>query len=77
MTLPRTPALPSPRTAPDVVDLHVLRMGGERALAAMAAAPVRHLPVALLDALHGAWGTPEELGLVRLSAEPRLTLVAG
>jgi hypothetical protein len=49
-------------------------MGGEAAVAAVAEAPVRHLPAALLDALQGSWGTPEELGLV---PQPRLRLVAG
>ncbi len=47
-----------------VVDLTVRRTSVEAAVRAVVEAPVRHLPVALLDALRGAWGTPEELGLV-------------
>jgi hypothetical protein len=47
-----------------VVDLAALRRDGERAVAAVAAARVRHLPAELLDALQGSWGTPEELGLL-------------
>jgi hypothetical protein len=74
VTPPRTPLVPFQRTASDVIDLHVVRMGGERAMAAAAAAPVRHLPATLLDALQGSWGTPEELGLTRLA---HLRVVAG
>ena len=54
-----------PPVAPDlddrVVDLAVRRSAAEQAVRAVAAAPVRHLPAALLDALQGSWGTPEEL----------------
>jgi hypothetical protein len=57
-----------------VVHLESLRVRSEAAVAAVAAAPVRHLPAALLEALQGSWGTPEELGLVQ---EPGLRLVAG
>lgn len=46
---------------PNVVDLSVHRARHERAVAAVAEAPVRHLPAALLLALQGSWGTPEEL----------------
>ena len=59
-----------------VVHLEELRLRNEQVVAAMAAAPVRHLPAELLEALQGAWGTPEELGLARVPA-PRLRLVAG
>ena len=74
MTASRTAAVPSQRSA-DVVDLHVRRMGGKRVVEAVASAPIRHIPAALLDALQGSWGTPEELGLVR--TERHLRLVAG
>lgn len=76
VTPPRTPLVPFQRDECDVVDLHVLRMGGERAMAAAAAAPVRHLPAALLDALQGSWGTPEQLGLAPMP-ERHLRVVAG
>ncbi|MEX2289653.1 MAG: hypothetical protein WD794_04925 [Mycobacteriales bacterium] len=76
MTASHRAVLPSPRPAADVLDLHVVRMGGERAVTAMAAAPVRHVPAALLDALHGSWGTPQELAPAR-PAQPPLRLVAG
>jgi hypothetical protein len=46
-----------------VVDLGARRAAAEAAVRAAAAAPVRHLPTAFLDALHGSWGTPEQLGL--------------
>ena len=62
-------ALPRPRRGDaDVVDLGARRrdaLAREAARRAAAAAPVRHLPAALLEALQGSWGTPEELGLVR------------
>ncbi len=67
------PTVPLPRASAEVVDLHVRRMGGQDAVTRAAAAPVRHLPAALLDALQGSWGTPEELGL----RAPRVRLVAG
>ena len=55
--------LVAPTSAADdrVVDLAVRRAAAEAAVLAAAAAPVRHLPAALLDALQGSWGTPEEL----------------
>jgi len=55
--------LVAPTSATDdrVVDLAVRRAAAEAAVLAAAAAPVRHLPAALLDALQGSWGTPEEL----------------
>ena len=56
------------------VDLEALRVRNEQVVAAVAAAPVQHLPAALLVALQGSWGTPEEL---RLAPVPRLRLVAG
>lgn len=68
-------ALPA-RLRPVVVDLEALRVRSEDAVAAVAAAPVQHLPAALLEALMGSWGTPEELGLAP-AAPPRLRLVAG
>jgi len=62
------------RRAYGVVHLEALRVRSEAAVAAVAAAPVQHLPAALLEALQGSWGTPEELGLVQ---ERGLRLVAG
>ena len=67
---------PSARRRPVVVDLEALRVRSESAVAAVAAAPVQHLPAALLEALQGSWGTPEELGLTT-PAPRRLRLVAG
>lgn len=64
------------RRRPVLVDLEALRLRSETAVAAVATAPVQHLPAALLEALQGAWGTPEELGLAP-AAQPRLRLVAG
>jgi hypothetical protein len=53
---------PTPPAARDrVVDLAARRAATGAAVRAAAAAPVRHLPVALLEALQGSWGTPEEL----------------
>jgi hypothetical protein len=37
---------------------------------------LRHLPAALLEALQGSWGSPEELGLAG-TRECHLRLVAG
>jgi hypothetical protein len=74
MTASRAAAVPSAGTA-DVVDLHLRRTGGHRVVQALASAPVRHIPAELLDALHGSWARPEELGLVR--RERHLRLVAG
>jgi hypothetical protein len=48
-----------------VVDLATRRAAAEAAVRALADAPVRHLPAALLDALQGSWGTPQELLAVR------------
>ena len=59
-----------------VVDLEALRLRNERVVTEVAAAPVRHLPAELLEALQGSWGTPEELGLAP-APTPRLRLVAG
>ena len=75
MTSSRSAAVPTPRTAGDVIDLHMRRTGGQRVVERVASAPIRHIPAELLDALQGAWGTPEELGLVR--RERHLRLVAG
>ena len=58
--LPLTAALAA--AADDrVVDLGTRRAAAEAAVRAVAEAPVRHLPAALLDALQGSWGTPQEL----------------
>ncbi len=46
-----------------VVDLGAHRRERERLVTTTAAAPVRHVPAELLEALLGSWGTPEELGL--------------
>ena len=46
-----------------VVDLVARRVGRGEALERVASAPVRYVPAELLEALQGAWGTPEELGL--------------
>ena len=56
---------PVPAAEDRVVDLATRRAAAEAALRAAADAPVRHLPAALLDALQGSWGTPEELLGVR------------
>ena len=61
---------------PVVVDLEVLRLRNAQVVAEVAAAPVRHVPAELLEALQGSWGTPEELGLVPSTAR-HLRLVAG
>ena len=56
------PLLSLPSSFEDrVVDLATRRAAAEMAVRAAADAPVRHLPAALLDALQGSWGTPEEL----------------
>lgn len=44
-----------------VVDLGLRRAAAQAAVRAAADAPVRHLPAALLDALQGSWGTPQQL----------------
>lgn len=61
----RQPGLVPQTPAPDavVLDLAALRERHEQAVAALASAPIRFLPAALLEALEGSWGTPEELGL--------------
>lgn len=56
------PATPSPEQ-PTVVDLSAHRARRDRAVTSVASSPVRHLPPELLEALMGAWGTAEELGL--------------
>lgn len=43
-----------------VVDLTARRARAEAAIAATAAAPVRCVPDALLEALQGSWGEPEQ-----------------
>jgi cell division septation protein DedD len=55
----RSSAAPDDRDR--VVDLGVRRAAAAAAVRAVADAPVRHLPAALLDALQGSWGTPQEL----------------
>lgn len=61
---------------PVVVHLEELRLRNEQVVAQVAAAPIRHLPAELLEALQGSWGTPEELGLAPVR-ERHLRLVAG
>ncbi len=61
------------RLAP-VLDLEALRVRSEGLVSALAAAPVRHVPAELLEALLGSWGTAEELGL---APQRHLRLVAG
>lgn len=70
-SVPQTPA-------PDavVLDLVAFRDRTGQALAALAAAPVRYVPAELLEALQGAWGLPEELGLAP-APERHLRVVAG
>ena len=58
------------------LDLTAFRARHDAVVAAVAAAPVHHLPAALLEALQGAWGTPEELGLTP-TRPTHLRLVAG
>lgn len=53
---------PSP-ARPGVVDLGAHHLERDRLVTTAAAAPVRHVPAELLEALMGSWGTPEELGL--------------
>ena len=57
----RTLPVAAPRDEDRVVDLATRRAAAQAAVRAVAAAPVRHLPAALLDALQGSWGTPDEL----------------
>lgn len=61
------------RLAP-VADLEALRLRNESVVSAVAAAPVRHVPAELLDALMGSWGTAEDLGL---APSRHLRVVAG
>ena len=63
-----------PETSCSVLDLSARRARREQTVTRVASAPVRHLPAALLDALHGSWGTPEELGLTPAPAR-RLRVV--
>ena len=58
MPLTTSPLLPADDR---VVDLATRRAAAQAAVRAVADAPVRHLPAALLDALQGSWGSPEEL----------------
>ena len=68
------PLSPLPPVADDrVVDLVARRAAADAAVRAVAQAPVRHLPAALLDALQGSWGTAEELLGVR-TAPVRLSV---
>ena len=54
--------VPSPRpAAATVTDLAARREATDAAVRAMADAAVRYLPAALLEALQGSWGTPEEV----------------
>ncbi len=54
-------AVPTSACDDRVVSLDVRRAAAAAAVRAVADAPVRHLPAALLDALQGSWGTPDEL----------------
>ena len=65
---------PSPASDTAVVDLAARRASARAAVRAVADAPVRHLPAALLDALQGSWGTPEEV--LGVAAAPVRLLVA-
>jgi hypothetical protein len=73
-----SPRDPEDVTSPDspVADLAERRLRADLAAASVAAAPVRHLPAELLEALQGSWGTPEELGLTPTSTRS-LRVVAG
>jgi hypothetical protein len=44
-----------------LLDLEVVRLRNDAVVADLAAAPVRHVPAELLEALMGSWGWPEEL----------------
>ena len=55
------PAAPLLAVPVPPADLGARRARSQVAVAAAAAAPVQHLPAALLDALQGSWGTPQEL----------------
>ena len=70
------PVAPPRRRTAVLFDLEALRLRREQVVVQVAAAPVRHLPAALLEALEGSWGTAEELGLAA-PVERRLRLVAG
>ncbi len=75
---PVTPSLraatrTSRRFAP-VADLEALRVRNEAVVRSVAAAPVRHVPAELLEALLGSWGIPQDLGLPQ---QRRLHVVAG
>jgi len=58
-----------------VLDLSLRRRRAARSMKKVADAPVRHVPAALLEALHGSWGTPEEV-LGTSPAAERLTAIA-
>lgn len=73
--------VPAPRSCDDAadgrsepVDLAVRRARVDAAVRAAAEAPVQHLSAALLEALQGSWGTPEEL--LGTSAAARRPVVA-
>jgi hypothetical protein len=51
-----------------------VRLRNDAVVAELAAAPVRYVPTALLEALHGSWGAPESLGLADVP-QRRLRLV--
>lgn len=72
MPLTALPTL-APPVEDRVVDLATRRAAAQAAVRAVADAPVRHLPAALLDALQGSWGTPDEL-LGARTAPVRLAL---
>jgi hypothetical protein len=58
-------SLPSP-----VVDLTARRERAERAIAEVAAAPVRYVPDELFVALQGSWGGPESSAVADVALLP-------
>lgn len=64
------------RTSAVVIDLAARRTSRDRIVAEQASAPIRFFPAALLVALEGSWGMPEELGLAP-TPERHLRVVGG
>lgn len=56
-----------------LLDLRPLLQHQEDVAARLAAEPVRYVPAALLDALQGSWGWPEELPVTPLPVPRRAT----
>ena len=71
----RVPSRPLPASLVPL-DLTAFRARHDSLVADVAADPVQHLPAALVEALQGAWGSPEELGLAP-TRPTHLRLVAG